>query len=52
MADVPRGTEVKPGQRIDPLIHYAGRVNVHFVNEPGSVKRRLDVPPKEIQLVT
>jgi hypothetical protein len=38
LADVPRGTEVKPGQRIDPLIHYAGRVNVSFVNEPGSTK--------------
>ena len=38
LADVPRGTEVKPGQRIDPLIHYAGRVDVSFVNEPGSTK--------------
>jgi len=38
LADVPRGTEVKPGQRIDPLIHYAGRVNVSFVSEPSSIK--------------
>jgi hypothetical protein len=38
LADVPQGAEVKPGQRIDPLIHYAGRVNVSFVNEPGSTK--------------
>lgn len=38
LADVPKGTEIKPGQRIDPLIHYAGRVNVRFVNEPGSTK--------------
>jgi hypothetical protein len=30
MKDVPQGTEVKPGQRIDPLIHYAGRVEVNF----------------------
>jgi hypothetical protein len=34
LADVPQGTEVKPGQRIDPLIHYAGRVNVSFVDSP------------------
>lgn len=32
LVDVPRGTDVKPGQRIDPLIHYAGRVDVTFVN--------------------
>ena len=38
LADVPRGTEVKPGQRIDPLIHYAGKVAVSFVDEPGSTK--------------
>jgi hypothetical protein len=30
LKDVPAGTEVKPGQRIDPLIHYAGRVEVNF----------------------
>jgi hypothetical protein len=38
LADVPQGAEVKPGQRIDPLIHYAGRVDVRFVSEPGSTK--------------
>ena len=38
LADVPQGAEVKPGQRIDPLIHYAGRVEVSFVTEPGSTK--------------
>ena len=32
LADVPKGTEVKPGQRIDPLIHYAGQVAVSFVD--------------------
>jgi hypothetical protein len=26
---------VKSGQRIDPLIHYAGRVNVSFTGSPG-----------------
>jgi len=36
LADVPQGTEVQPGQRIDPLIHYAGRVNVSFVGDSGS----------------
>jgi len=35
LKDVPQGTEVKPGQRIDPLIHYAGRVNVTFTGAPG-----------------
>lgn len=30
LKDVPQGKEVKPGQRIDPLIHYAGCVNVSF----------------------
>lgn len=44
LADVPRGVSVKPGQRIDPLIHYAGRVDVSFVNEPGSTQLR-DLAP-------
>jgi hypothetical protein len=35
LKDVPAGTEVKPGQRIDPLIHYAGRVEVNFTGAPG-----------------
>jgi hypothetical protein len=35
LKDVPQGTEVKAGQRIDPLIHYAGRVNVSFTSTPG-----------------
>jgi hypothetical protein len=38
LGDVPAGTAVKPGQRIDPLIHYAGRVDVHFSKEPSSTK--------------
>lgn len=38
LADVPKGTEVEPGQRIDPLIHYAGQVAVSFVDEPSSTK--------------
>ena len=35
LKDVPEGTEVKSGQRIDPLIHYAGRVEVNFTGTPG-----------------
>jgi hypothetical protein len=35
LKDVPVGAEVKPGQRIDPLIHYAGRVEVNFTSSPG-----------------
>jgi len=38
LKDVPAGAEFKPGQRLDPLLHYAGRVDVNFVNSPGSVK--------------
>lgn len=38
LKDVPQGTEVKPGQRIDPLIHYAGRTEVNFTDGPASTK--------------
>ncbi|MBN1419958.1 MAG: hypothetical protein JXP34_14350 [Planctomycetes bacterium] len=38
LKDVPEGTELAPGQRIDPLIHYAGRVEVSFVTGRGSTK--------------
>ena len=38
LKDIPTGTEVKPGARLDPLIHYAGRSEVAFVAGPGSVK--------------
>lgn len=44
LADVPRGTDVKPGERIDPLIHYAGRVEVSFDAERGST-RLTDLAP-------
>jgi hypothetical protein len=36
LKDVPENGEIKPGQRIDPLIHYAGRVAVRFVTEPAT----------------
>lgn len=38
LKDVPQGSEVKPGQRLDPLLHYAGRAHVTFTDKPGSVK--------------
>lgn len=30
LKDVPQGTTIEPGQRIDPLIHYVGRTRVTF----------------------
>jgi hypothetical protein len=35
LADVPEGTEVKPGERIDPLIHFAGRTSVTIDDQGG-----------------
>lgn len=35
LKDVPTGAGVKAGQRLDPLIHYAGRVKVDFTGAPG-----------------
>lgn len=34
LKDVPESGEIKAGQRIDPLIHYAGRVEVSFNSSP------------------
>jgi len=36
LKDVPQGVETKPGQRLNPLMHYAGRANVNFVSSPAS----------------
>ncbi|MEY2407612.1 MAG: hypothetical protein QOF48_282 [Verrucomicrobiota bacterium] len=36
LKDVPKDLEVKPGERIDPLVHYAGKVAVNFVPGAGS----------------
>jgi hypothetical protein len=33
--DVPRGTTLKPGNVVDPLVHYAGRTNVNFTESGG-----------------
>ena len=38
LKDVPHGSEIKPDQRLDPLLHYAGRADVNFVTTPASVK--------------
>ncbi len=45
LKDVPQGgAAAKPGQRLDPLMHYAGRVNVNFVTTAASVSVR-DLKP-------
>jgi hypothetical protein len=46
LKDLPTGAEpLKPGHRLDPLIHYAGRVNVNFTtNKPGA-SRVADLKP-------
>lgn len=36
LKDVPQGTEVKPGQRLDPLLHYTGRAHVKFGGESST----------------
>src|SRR5262249_4609664 len=33
--DVPKGQTLKPGNIIDPLVHYAGRTNVNFTADGG-----------------
>ena len=35
LKDVPQNVSWQPGQRIDPLIHYAGRTEVAFTETPG-----------------
>jgi hypothetical protein len=36
LKDLPSGPEVKPGQRLDPLLHYVGRVEVRFASPAGT----------------
>ena len=36
--DVPAGTELKPGNVIDPLVHYAGRTHVQLSADGGPAK--------------
>ncbi len=33
--DMPKGLTLKPGNVIDPLVHYAGRTNVNFTTKGG-----------------
>ena len=36
LKDVPQGTTVRPGNVIDPLVHFAGRTSVNFTRKPAS----------------
>ena len=38
LKDVPKGSGLKPGEVIDPLVHYAGRVNVRFMKRGAASK--------------
>jgi hypothetical protein len=35
LKDIPPGPQARPGARLDPLLHYAGRANVRFVSGGG-----------------
>lgn len=47
LKDVPAGADLKPGQRLDPLLHYVGRTHVRFGDKPRGV--RLNVPAGAIE---
>lgn len=38
--DLPKGTKVSEGQRLDPLIHYTGRTEVQFSHSPAAVEMK------------
>lgn len=42
--DVPQGTAIKPGNVVDPLVHYAGRTSVHFTSHTAPPRLR-DLTP-------
>ena len=44
LKDVPKGTTLKPGNVIDPLVHLAGRTNVNFTERGGPSKLK-DLKP-------
>ena len=44
LKDVPKGTTLKPGNVIDPLVHFAGRTNVNFTDR-GGPPRLKDLKP-------
>lgn len=37
LKDIPQGSDLKPGQRLDPLLHYAGRARVTFTHSPSQI---------------
>jgi hypothetical protein len=39
LKDVPRSPLLRPGERLDPLLHFAGRVDVRFTATPSAVKQ-------------
>ena len=38
LKDIPKGTSLKPGQRLNPLLQFVGRANVNFVKSPASAE--------------
>jgi hypothetical protein len=44
LKDVPKGTTLKPGNVIDPLVHFAGRTNVKFSERGGPPKLKDQKP--------
>ena len=38
LQDIPPGSEFKPGQRLDPLLHYVGQTRVDFTDQPPQVQ--------------
>ena len=56
LKDVPADSELKPGQRLDPLLHYVGRSEVIFTNrthtESNLPKNAIDHSAKKIRSAT
>jgi hypothetical protein len=57
LKDVPQGTDVRPGQRLDPLLHFAGRAHVQFTDGLGGVsltdlKALVDRPKQTVTSTT
>jgi len=44
LKDVPQGTDLKPGNVVDPLVHFAGRTSVSF-SQQGGPARLADLKP-------
>jgi hypothetical protein len=45
LKDIPTGKEVKPGSRLDPLLHYAGRADVEFTSDAASTVKVAELQP-------